>query len=142
VTLGIGEPFTTTVTVSVIFALILSLPVLVSQLYAFLAPALEPAQRRRMRPIGVAIPVLFIIGVCVRLRRGAACRRQLLYRDLDGSYDERFGRIRVLCLCHCEAGFAERRTCDIQLLAAKPHHRTAAGAAGAALSELALAASQ
>jgi sec-independent protein translocase protein TatC len=63
VTLGIGEPFTTTVTVSLIFALILSLPVLLSQLYAFLTPALDPAQRRQMRPIAFAIPGLFVAGV-------------------------------------------------------------------------------
>ena len=63
VTLGIGEPFTTTITVSLIFALILALPVLLSQLYAFLTPALDPAQRRRMRPIAFAIPFLFITGV-------------------------------------------------------------------------------
>ena len=63
VTLGIGEPFTTTVTVSLIFALILSLPVLLTQGYAFLMPAFEPEQRRRMKPLTLAIPVLFIIGV-------------------------------------------------------------------------------
>jgi sec-independent protein translocase protein TatC len=63
VTLGIGEPFTTTVTVTLIFALILSLPVLLSQLYAFLTPAFDPAQRRQMRPIAFAIPLLFAIGV-------------------------------------------------------------------------------
>src|SRR6202022_2906410 len=45
VTLGIGEPFTTTVSVSLIFALILALPVLLSQLYAFLTPALDPVAR-------------------------------------------------------------------------------------------------
>jgi sec-independent protein translocase protein TatC len=63
VTLGIGEPFTTTVTVSVIFALILSLPVILLQLYGFLMPAFEPEQRRRMRPVVLAIPGLFIAGV-------------------------------------------------------------------------------
>jgi sec-independent protein translocase protein TatC len=63
VTLGIGEPFTTTVTVSFIFALILSLPLLLSQAYAFLMPALEPEQRRRMRSITFAVPLLFITGV-------------------------------------------------------------------------------
>jgi sec-independent protein translocase protein TatC len=63
VTLGIGEPFTTTVTVSVIFALILSLPVLLLQAYGFLMPAFDPAQRRRMRPLMLAIPVLFMMGV-------------------------------------------------------------------------------
>jgi len=63
VTLGIGEPFTTTVTVTLIFALILSLPVLLLQAYGFLMPAFEPAQRRRMLPITFAIPLLFAAGV-------------------------------------------------------------------------------
>jgi len=63
VTLGIGEPFTTTVTVSVIFALILSLPVLLLQAYGFLMPAFDPHQRRQMRPLTLAIPLLFLAGV-------------------------------------------------------------------------------
>ena len=63
VTLGIGEPFTTTVTVTPIFALILSLPVLLLQAYGFLMPAFDPSQRRQMLPITLAIPVLFIAGV-------------------------------------------------------------------------------
>jgi sec-independent protein translocase protein TatC len=63
VTLGIGEPFFTTVTVTFIFALILSLPVLLLQLYGFFMPAFEPAQRRRMLPIMWSIPGLFIAGV-------------------------------------------------------------------------------
>ncbi len=62
-TLGIGEPFTTTVTVSAIFALILSLPVLLLQAYGFLMPAFDPRQRRQMRPLILAIPGLFIAGV-------------------------------------------------------------------------------
>ncbi|HLI33189.1 MAG TPA: twin-arginine translocase subunit TatC [Solirubrobacteraceae bacterium] len=63
ITLGLGEPFTTTVTVSLIFALILSLPILLLQAYNFLAPALDPLARRRMRPLLVAIPALFVAGV-------------------------------------------------------------------------------
>ena len=63
VTLGIGEPFTTTVTICFVFALILTLPFLLLQAYAFLAPALEPADRRRMRPLVLAIPFLFVAGV-------------------------------------------------------------------------------
>jgi cyclopropane-fatty-acyl-phospholipid synthase len=35
-------------------------------------------------------------------------------------YDERFRRLWTLYLCYCEAGFAERRICDVQLLLAKP----------------------
>ncbi|MBV9367540.1 MAG: twin-arginine translocase subunit TatC [Solirubrobacterales bacterium] len=63
VTLGIGEPFTTTVTISFVFALILTSPLLLHQGYAFLAPALEPADRRRIRPLILAIPFLFVAGV-------------------------------------------------------------------------------
>lgn len=63
VTLGIGEPFATTVTVSFMFALIIALPLLLYQAYAFLAPALQPAVRRRVRPLVVAIPGLFVTGV-------------------------------------------------------------------------------
>lgn len=63
VTLGIGEPFTTTVTISFVFALILSLPLLLHQAFAFLAPALGPEERRRIRPLVFSIPGLFVAGV-------------------------------------------------------------------------------
>jgi sec-independent protein translocase protein TatC len=63
ITLGIGEPFTTTVTVTLIFALILTLPVLLLEAYAFLAPAVEPGLRRRVRPLLPAVPGLFVVGV-------------------------------------------------------------------------------
>ena len=63
VTLGIGEPFTTTVAVSFVFALILSLPLLLMQAYGVLAPAVEPAARRRLRPLLPAVPGLFMAGV-------------------------------------------------------------------------------
>jgi sec-independent protein translocase protein TatC len=63
VTLGIGEPFTTTITVTLIFALILSLPILLYELYGFLLPAFSPEQRRIATPLMLAIPFLFIAGV-------------------------------------------------------------------------------
>ena len=63
VTLGIAEPFTTTITVSLIFALILSLPVWMAQAYAFLLPALAPERRRQMRPLALAVPGLFAAGL-------------------------------------------------------------------------------
>ena len=44
-------------------------------------------------------------------------------------YDERFRRIWILYLAYCEAGFAERRICDIQMLLAKPRYRSALRAA-------------
>jgi cyclopropane-fatty-acyl-phospholipid synthase len=38
-------------------------------------------------------------------------------------YDERFRRLWMLYLAYCEAGFAERRICDVQLVLAKPRRR-------------------
>lgn len=38
-------------------------------------------------------------------------------------YDERFRRLWTLYLAYCEAGFAERRICDVQMLLAKPKWR-------------------
>jgi sec-independent protein translocase protein TatC len=63
VTLGIGEPFTTTVTISFVFALILALPFVLHQAYGFLMPALEPTERRRLLPLVASIPFLFVAGV-------------------------------------------------------------------------------
>jgi cyclopropane-fatty-acyl-phospholipid synthase len=42
-------------------------------------------------------------------------------------YDERFRRIWTLYLAYCEAGFAERRICDIQLLLTKPRAQLTSG---------------
>jgi sec-independent protein translocase protein TatC len=63
VTLGIGEPFTTTLGIAFIFALILSLPVLLYELYGFLLPAVSPEQQRVAAPLMLAIPFLFVAGV-------------------------------------------------------------------------------
>jgi len=62
-TFGVTEPFTTTLTVAVYGALILSLPVLVYQLYAFVLPAFSDAERRVALPIMLLAPLLFIAGV-------------------------------------------------------------------------------
>jgi sec-independent protein translocase protein TatC len=63
VTLGIGEPFTTTLGISFIFAMIFSLPVILYELYGFLLPAFSPEQRRVTTPLMLAIPFLFVAGV-------------------------------------------------------------------------------
>jgi sec-independent protein translocase protein TatC len=63
VTLGIGEPFTTTIGVVLLFALILALPVILYELYGFLLPAFKPEQKRIATPLVLAIPFLFVIGV-------------------------------------------------------------------------------
>ena len=63
VTLGLGEPFTSTITVSFYFALLLALPVILFQAYAFVLPAFSPTERRIALPLMLAIPFLFLIGV-------------------------------------------------------------------------------
>ncbi|HTX46714.1 MAG TPA: cyclopropane-fatty-acyl-phospholipid synthase family protein [Solirubrobacteraceae bacterium] len=53
--------------------------------------------------------------------------------ELDSlGYDERFRRLWTLYLCYCEAGFAERRICDVQIVLAKPSCRVATRSLGGA----------
>jgi sec-independent protein translocase protein TatC len=63
VTLGVGEPFTTTISVALYFALVISLPVILYELYGFILPALSPGERRVTVPLLAAIPFLFASGV-------------------------------------------------------------------------------
>ena len=63
VTLGVGEPFTTTIKVALYFALVFSLPVILYELYGFILPALSPSERRVTLPLLTAIPFLFATGV-------------------------------------------------------------------------------
>ena len=63
VTLGVGEPFTTTLTTAFWFGLIFSLPIILYQIYAFVLPAFSPRERRVALPLMAMIPILFIGGV-------------------------------------------------------------------------------
>jgi sec-independent protein translocase protein TatC len=63
VTLGVGEPFTTTITVTLYFALIISLPLILLELYGFILPALNARERKVAVPLLTAVPILFISGV-------------------------------------------------------------------------------
>lgn len=58
-----AEPFMTTLTLSLYGAILLSLPVLLYQLYAFVLPAFTPVEKRTLLPLLLAVPVLFIAGV-------------------------------------------------------------------------------
>jgi sec-independent protein translocase protein TatC len=62
-TFGVTEPFTTTLTVAIYGALILSLPVLLYQLYAYVLPAFSRAERRVAMPVMLLAPLLFGAGV-------------------------------------------------------------------------------
>jgi len=63
VTIGIGEPFTATITVTFYFALLIALPLVLYELYSFVIPAFSPTERRVARPVMVSIPGLFACGV-------------------------------------------------------------------------------
>jgi sec-independent protein translocase protein TatC len=63
VTLGVGEGFTTTLTVTFYAAILLTLPVLLYEIYAFVIPALSPSERKIATPVIVAAPALFVGGV-------------------------------------------------------------------------------
>ena len=63
VTLGVTEPFTTSVKVSFIAALALALPVILWQAWAFLAPAVEPHFERVILAFVLLAMMLFVLGV-------------------------------------------------------------------------------
>jgi sec-independent protein translocase protein TatC len=63
VTLGVTEPFTTSVKVSLIAGLALVLPVLLWQVWAFLAPAVEPHFQRIVVTFIVLATGLFASGI-------------------------------------------------------------------------------
>jgi sec-independent protein translocase protein TatC len=63
ITLGVTEPFVTTFTVAAYAALLLSLPLILWQAYAFVLPAFSPAERRIALPLMVMVPFLFLCGV-------------------------------------------------------------------------------
>jgi sec-independent protein translocase protein TatC len=63
ITLGVTEPFVTTFTVAAYAALLLSLPLILWQAYAFVLPAFSPAERRVALPLMLMVPFLFLCGV-------------------------------------------------------------------------------
>jgi len=63
ITFGVTEPFTTTLTVSAYGAIVLSLPVVLWQLYAYVLPAFSEAERRTVLPILLLFPFLFVAGL-------------------------------------------------------------------------------
>ncbi|MEA2390477.1 MAG: cyclopropane-fatty-acyl-phospholipid synthase [Solirubrobacteraceae bacterium] len=59
------------------------------------------------------------------LRRWRASFQRHSGRAAELGYDERFRRLWTMYLCYCEAGFAESRIGDVQLLLAKPRRTVA-----------------
>ena len=63
ITTGVAEPFTATITVAAYAALLLALPLLLFQIYAFVLPAFSPGERKVALPLMALVPVLFFSGV-------------------------------------------------------------------------------
>jgi sec-independent protein translocase protein TatC len=62
ITLSPTEPFTTTLTVSAYAALLIALPVILYQVYAFVLPAFSPTEKKVALPLLLMVPVLFVAG--------------------------------------------------------------------------------
>jgi sec-independent protein translocase protein TatC len=62
-TFGVTEPFTTTLTVSAYGAILLALPFVLYQVYAYVLPAFSTSERRVALPILLLAPLLFLTGV-------------------------------------------------------------------------------
>ena len=62
VTLGVTEPFTATITIAFYASLLLAMPMLLFQAYAFVLPAFSPGERKLALPLMLMVPVLFTAG--------------------------------------------------------------------------------
>ena len=58
-----SEPFLTTLTLTFYSAILITMPILLYQAYAFILPALSPHEKKTMLPLLLMVPVLFILGV-------------------------------------------------------------------------------
>jgi sec-independent protein translocase protein TatC len=87
VTLGVTEPFTATITIAFYASLLLAMPMLLFQAYAFVLPAFSPGERKVALPLMLMVPVLFICGAAfgyfVVLERAV----QFLQNFNDDSFD-------------------------------------------------------
>jgi sec-independent protein translocase protein TatC len=63
ITFGVTEPFITTLTLSIYAGLLLAMPVILYQAYAYVLPAFSPHERRVVLPFMLMVPFLFIGGV-------------------------------------------------------------------------------
>src|SRR3978361_363993 len=63
ITFGITEPFTTPLTVTAYAAIILAMPILLYEAYAYLLPAFSRQQQRSIVPLLLISPGLFFAGL-------------------------------------------------------------------------------
>jgi len=61
-TFGVGEQFTVTFMLAAYAAILISLPALLYQAYAFVVPAFTPSEKRVALPLLLMVPILFMGG--------------------------------------------------------------------------------
>ena len=87
VTLGVGEPFTATFKVAAYAAVLLALPLLLYQAYAFILPAFSPRERQVATPLLLMVPFLFFAGVAFAYFMVLPPAINFLQNFNDDSYD-------------------------------------------------------
>jgi sec-independent protein translocase protein TatC len=83
ITLGVAEAFSTSLTTAAYAAILVSMPVVLYQVYAFVLPAFTPSERRVATPLLLMVPGLFIAGVvfCYFVVLGPAVHFLLNFND-------------------------------------------------------------
>jgi sec-independent protein translocase protein TatC len=110
VTLTVTEPFTTSLKISIAAGFAIATPVVLWQLWAFLAPAIDPQARRAIAPLAVAATVLLVVGVVFGDRVALPAALRFLTRYDNSVYDVQvragtYISFAVLVLAACAAVF-------------------------------------
>lgn len=87
VTLGVTEPFLTTLSVAGYAALLITLPFILYHLFAFVLPAFTPGERKLALPVMIAAPFLFLAGVSFGFFLAMPRAIEFLQNYNDGQYD-------------------------------------------------------
>ena len=87
VTIGVTEPFLTTLTVASYSALLLTLPLILFHIFAFVLPAFTPREQKVALPVMLAAPVLFIAGVAFGFFLAMPRAISFLQNYNDGQFD-------------------------------------------------------
>ena len=109
-TLGVAEPFTTSLKVSIAAGFGLALPVVLWQLWGFFAPALEPKAQRGVRMLTAFAGALVVAGVAFGYRVALPASLKFLVNYDDSLYNSQlraadYISFALLVLAACGAVF-------------------------------------
>lgn len=87
VTFSPTEPFITTLTLTLYAALLISLPIILYQAYAYVLPAFSPTEKRTILPLLLLVPFLFAAGVAFAYAVVAPAALDFLLNFNDDNFD-------------------------------------------------------